>query len=138
MGHRPFDDDHTNLFQVLQRIAVEEPTGPSTRWSDLDVDTRDVIAQQRHLEPAALHKSLRGDLDWIVLKAIARDRDQRYGSTAELAADIQRYLRHEPVEASPWPATFVEPDLFCSVTFLERTSGGELRAPVFAELIEGS
>lgn len=101
VGHRPFDDDHTNLFQVLQRIAVEEPTGPSTRWSDLDVDTRDVIAQQRHLEPAALHKSLRGDLDWIVLKAIARDRDQRYGSTAELAADIQRYLRHEPVEASP-------------------------------------
>lgn len=101
VGHRPFDDEHTNLFQVLQRIAVEEPSGPSSRWSDLAVSTRDVIAQQRHLDAATLHKSLQGDLDWIVLKAIARDREQRYGSTAELAADIQRHLRHEPVEASP-------------------------------------
>ncbi len=124
VGHRPFDDENTNLFQVLQRIAVEEPTGPSTRWSDLDVDTRDVIAQQRHLEPAALHKSLRGDLDWIVLKAIARDRDQRYPSTAALAADIQRYLRHEPVEASP-PS-----NLYRFQKFVRRRLGAVISAAV--------
>jgi tetratricopeptide (TPR) repeat protein len=52
----------------------------------------------------ALRKRLRGDLDWIVLKAIAKERNLRYGSPAEMAADIRRHLRHQPVEASP-PST---------------------------------
>jgi eukaryotic-like serine/threonine-protein kinase len=54
----------------------------------------------------SMRKALRGDLDWIVLKAMAKERDRRYGSAADLAADIRRFLRHEPVEASPPSAAY--------------------------------
>lgn len=101
VGQRPFDEEGTGVLRILHRVAVEEPTRPSARWSGLDLSEQEVTARRRHLEPAALRKSLRGDLDWIVLKAIAKDRDRRYGSAAELADDLRRYLGHEPVLASP-------------------------------------
>lgn len=102
VGHRPFDS--ANLFQVLQKIATEEPASPSKRWSQLDIATREAVAARRQISSASFLGALRGDLDWIVLKAIAKDRQERYGSVAELAADLRRHLRHEPVEASP-PST---------------------------------
>ena len=101
VGQRPFDDRSINMLQVLQRIVVAEPTQPSRKWSELDVSTRRAVAEQRKIQPIALPGSLRGDLDWIVLKAIARDRQDRYGSAAELSDDIARHLRHEAVTASP-------------------------------------
>ncbi len=101
VGHRPFDDAGINLFEVLQRVATGQAPEPSKRWSQLDLTTRSFVAEQRMIDTESLRKSLRGDLDWIVSKAIAKDREQRYGSAAELAADIRRYLRHEPVEAGP-------------------------------------
>src|SRR5262249_14917934 len=61
----------------------------------------DEVARQRGTQPAALSKSLRGDLDWIVLKALAKDRARRYPTPDDLAADIGRYLRSEPISARP-------------------------------------
>ncbi len=104
VGRRPFDDESSNLFEVLRRVTTREAPEPSQRWSQLDVTTRSDVAEHRKIDTETLRKSLRGDLDWIVSKAIAKDREIRYGSAAELAADIRRHLRHEPVEASP-PST---------------------------------
>jgi non-specific serine/threonine protein kinase/serine/threonine-protein kinase len=104
VGVRPFETRGEKLIKVLHRIVDEEPTGPSTRWTTLAASDKERIAAQRGLDIAALKKRLRGDLDWIVLKAIAKDRNQRYGSPAEMAADITRHLKHQPVEASP-PST---------------------------------
>ncbi len=101
VGQRPFDDATTNMFEILRRIAKGQAPEPSQRWSQLDVTTRTAVAENRKIDVESLRRSLRGDLDWIVAKAIAKDREDRYGSAAELAADLRRHLRHEPVEAGP-------------------------------------
>ena len=59
------------------------------------------IAAQRHTEPARLTKLVRGELDWIVMKALEKDRNRRYETANALAADVQRYLADEPVQACP-------------------------------------
>lgn len=101
VGHRPFDDAGTNLLVVLQRVTTDQAPEPSKRWGELDATTRAKVAEQRRIDAESLRKVLRGDLDWIVSKAIAKDRENRYGSAAHLAADIRRHLRHEPVDAGP-------------------------------------
>ena len=91
-------------FGEIQRIIREtEPPKASTRLSTLK-DTQVKIAEQRGTDPGSLLKLLRGDLDWITMKAMAKDRTHRYSTASELAADIERYLRHEPVSAGP-PST---------------------------------
>ncbi len=74
---------------------------PSTRVSSLDAGTAGEVADKRRMDPAALTKRVRGDLDWIVMKAITDEPERRYASAAELAADIERHLGHEPVTATP-------------------------------------
>jgi len=101
VGVRPFESKGIKFLQVARKIVEEEPTGPSTRWTTLDLGTRGEIAERRGLDVAALSRRLRGDLDWIVLKAIAKEPNHRYDSPVELAADIERHLRCEPVLASP-------------------------------------
>lgn len=102
VGVRPFDDDTTSdPVLLLNRIAHDEPPRPSTRWRTLTEEGRTAGAAARRLDPAEVAGVLAGDLDWIVSKAIAPDRDRRYGSVAALAADIERHLRLEPVEAGP-------------------------------------
>jgi eukaryotic-like serine/threonine-protein kinase len=84
----------------MQRmIREDEPERPSMKLSRLP-GLADV-ASQRDAEPRRLVSQLRGDLDRIVLKAMERDRERRYGSPAELAEDLRRHLEHEPVSASP-------------------------------------
>ncbi len=100
-GVRPFSSRRMNVARVMRQVTESEAPRPSTRWSRLDEETRSRIAGRRHAEPAALRKLLAGDLDWIVMKAIAKDRDQRYGSAAELGAEVRRYLRHEPLTVGP-------------------------------------
>jgi len=91
-------------FGEIQKIIREtEPPKASTRLSTLK-DTQVKIAEQRGTDPGSLLKLLRGDLDWITMKAMAKDRTHRYSTASELAADIERYLRHEPVSAGP-PST---------------------------------
>jgi serine/threonine protein kinase len=84
--------------EIQRRIrAVEAPT-PSSRLTRLGPAARDV-ARKRHTDARNLVKLLRGDLDWIIMKAMEKDRSRRYATASELAADVVRHLNHEPVLA---------------------------------------
>jgi WD40 repeat protein len=86
--------------EVLRMIKEEEPPKPSTRLSDSS-ETLATISAQRHMEPAKLTKLVRGELDWIVMKCLEKDRNRRYETAGGIAADVQRYLNDEPVQACP-------------------------------------
>lgn len=88
------------MTEVLRLIREEEPPKPSTRLGD-SRDSLASISAQRKLEPAQLERELRGDLDWVVMKAIAKDRDRRYHTAGELADDLARYQREDAVRARP-------------------------------------
>ncbi len=93
-------------FAEIQRvIREEEPSKPSTRLSGLGHEFA-TNAEKRRADPRSLVRDLRGDLDWIAMKAIEKDRTRRYGSPADLAADVRRHLAHEPVEAGPPGAAY--------------------------------
>src|SRR5579875_3625265 len=93
------------LMEVLRLIREEEPPKPSTRLSAAKGALASVSAQ-RQMDPAALLKAVRGEVDWIVMKALEKDRTRRYETANGLARDIQRYLAEEPVEAGPPSATY--------------------------------
>src|SRR5205823_6596145 len=91
-----------------------EPQKPSTRLhgtsksqnikKSKQVDARssvENIARRRRMEPGALRKRLRGDLDWIVMKCLEKNRTRRYETASNLAADVERHLKNEPVAAGP-------------------------------------
>ncbi len=86
--------------EMLRIIREEEPPKPSTRLSD-SKGSLPSISAQRKMEPAKLTKTVRGELDWIVMKALEKDRNRRYDTANGLALDIQRYLDNEPVQACP-------------------------------------
>ena len=88
--------------EIRRMIREEEPPRPSTRLST--TDTLPSLATFRHTEPARLKKLVRGELDWIVMKALEKDRTRRYETASGFARDIQRYLDDEVVEARP-PST---------------------------------
>ncbi len=90
--------------EIRRMIREDEPQKPSTRLSTSDSIAS--IAAQRHIEPAKLSKLMRGDLDWITMKALEKDRTRRYETANGLARDIQRYLSDEPVEACPPSTTY--------------------------------
>jgi serine/threonine protein kinase/Tfp pilus assembly protein PilF len=107
-GVLPFDPRALRSagFGEIQRIIREsEPPKASTRLST-QKETQSEIAQRRKTDPGSLLKELRGDLDWITMKAMAKDRTRRYPSASELAADIERHLRYEPVLAGPPSALY--------------------------------
>jgi serine/threonine protein kinase/Flp pilus assembly protein TadD len=95
----------TALAEVLRTIREEEPPRPSTRLSACG-DRLVSISAQRHMEPAQLTKLVRGELDWIVMKALEKDRGRRYQTANGLASDLERYLADEPVEACPPSAAY--------------------------------
>ena len=108
VGALPFDPRElreAGLLEIHRRIRDEEPSKPSTRVSSLD-DASVTAAARRQTDPMRLVGELRGDLDWITIKAMAKDRSCRYGSPADLSADIGRYLADEPVEATPPSAAY--------------------------------
>jgi tetratricopeptide (TPR) repeat protein len=101
-GTTPFDTQrlHQAAFdEVLRIIREEEPPRPSTRLST--TAELPAIAANRGLEPRKLSGLVRGELDWIVMKCLEKDRNQRYETANGLAHDIERYLRDEPVQAGP-------------------------------------
>ncbi|MEO2030388.1 MAG: serine/threonine-protein kinase [Fuerstiella sp.] len=107
-GCTPFDRRRMKqaaFEEVCRIIREEEPARPSLRLSSLD-DTLPTVAAMRNIEPKRLAASLSGDLDWIVMKALEKDRDRRYASASAFADDIGRYLLDEPVEASPPSRTY--------------------------------
>jgi serine/threonine protein kinase len=102
-GVQPFETkkkDKPPLDVWLRQLREEEPPLPSVKLGG-DRDTSRSSAQLRGTEPAQLVQQLRGDLDWIAAKALERNRELRYITPAELAADLQRHLNHEPVTARP-------------------------------------
>src|SRR5262249_3970400 len=89
-------------YDEMRRIIREdEPPRPSARLSTMQQPHLSTIAEQRGLEPRRLSQHLRGELDWIVMKALEKDRNRRYESASAFAADVQRYLNDEQVLACP-------------------------------------
>src|SRR5437773_5648492 len=88
------------LAEVLRIIKEVEPPKPSTRLTDSH-ELLASLAAQRRTEPARLTKSVRGELDWIVMKALEKDRTRRYETANGFARDIERHLQDETVEACP-------------------------------------
>ncbi|MEM6471310.1 MAG: protein kinase [Planctomycetota bacterium] len=102
-GVTPFDRerlDSAGLDEMRRIIREEQPPSPSKRFSTLG-DRATTVSQMRRAIPTKLTTSLRGDLDWIVMKALEKDRNRRYDSPADLAADLRRYLDQDPIEARP-------------------------------------
>jgi serine/threonine protein kinase/CHASE3 domain sensor protein len=91
--------------ETLRRIKEEEPPRPSARLSDSG-DRLASIAATRGTEPARLARLVRGDLDWVVMKALEKDRTRRYETASGFARDVQRYLEGDPVEAGPPSAAY--------------------------------
>ena len=100
-GVLPLEPEDIEAFQLMLRVLKEDPPRPSDRYQTLDPLRRAEIAACRGTEPAGLRRQLRGDVDSIVMKAMEKDRRRRYGSAAELDADIDRLLRDEQVLATP-------------------------------------
>ena len=101
VGSPPYDTRGSSLAEIVHQITHESADIPSRRFNGLAPDERKRVAAGRQLEPDGLARQLRGDLDWIVDKAMAKERDRRYGSATELAADLRRHLDLEPVSAGP-------------------------------------
>lgn len=92
----------SNHFDELRRIIREvDPPRPSQRLQLLPAEQRSQVAQQRSMTERRLREELRGELDWIVMKALDKDRQRRYASAGSFAADIHRYLLDLPVQARP-------------------------------------
>ena len=102
-GNTPFDKERLKSVaydEMIRIIREEEPVRPSTRISTLGNATKTVLID-RNSTPQKLSQLLRGELDWIVMKALEKDRNRRYDSAGALAEDVRRYLHDEPVLACP-------------------------------------
>jgi tetratricopeptide (TPR) repeat protein len=103
-GSTPFDTVEllkSGLDEIRRVIREEEPVRPSTRLSKLSNADLTTVAQSRHSEAPALIRTVHGDLDWVVMKALEKDRTRRYCTANGLALDIQRFLSNEAVSARP-------------------------------------
>jgi eukaryotic-like serine/threonine-protein kinase len=90
---------------ILRRIREEEPPKPSTRLKG-SKDTLPIISAQRKIEPHRLAKLIRAELDWIVMKALEKDRTRRYQTASDFSRDVERYLKGDVVEACPPSASY--------------------------------
>ncbi len=106
-GILPFDPQtlrKAGIDHIRHMIREEEPGIPSTRLSTISSEESTKLAQQRQTDVRSLKHELRGDLDWITMKAMEKDRNRRYETVQALAEDIQLHMDHEPVRAVP-PST---------------------------------
>ena len=103
-GRTPFDPEELmrkGYDEIRRVIREQEPQKPSTALSTMAVDARTTVAQHRQADSAKLLGLIRGDLDWIVMKALEKDRTRRYETASGLALDLQRHMQNEPVLARP-------------------------------------
>ena len=127
-GTTPIDDARlrTAGFSEIQRLIREvTPPRPSSRLSTLG-ESATVMAGNRGTDPKRLTRLLAGDLDWIMMKALEKDRNRRYATAGDFAADIERFLRHEAVLARPPSAAYR------LATFVRRHRGGVVAAAAVA------
>lgn len=92
-------------LEMLRRIREDEPLSPSSRLSQ-SKETLLTTSERRKTDPGRLPKLLQGELDWIVMRALEKDRTRRYETASGFARDIERYLNGDPVEAGPPSATY--------------------------------
>ena len=107
-GATPFDQKEllkSGLDQMRRTLQEKEPHRPSTKLNTLHGTELTRTALSRHTEPPKLRSQLNGDLDWIVMKALEKDRSRRYETANGLAMDVERHLNNEPVIARP-PSQF--------------------------------
>lgn len=105
-GSTPLDQEtmgQNALLRVLELIREDEPPRPSVRLSQ-STEATIGISKQRQIQPAKLQQILQGELDWVIMKALEKDRTRRYDSASDFAQDISRYLNDEAVAARP-PST---------------------------------
>ncbi len=103
-GKTPFDQEEllaSGLDAMRKTLREREPRRPSARLEAMNSNELALIAQRRQLDPPKLKLLLRGDLDWVVMKALEKDRRRRYETANGLAMDVQRFLDREPVLARP-------------------------------------
>jgi tetratricopeptide (TPR) repeat protein len=108
-GSPPFDRERlreAGFDEVRRVIREEEPPRPSHRLSTLDAAAISTISGHRGVDARRLGRLLRGDLDWIVMKALEKDRTRRYESAADFGRDVQRHLNNEAVAACPPSAVY--------------------------------
>ena len=108
-GTTPFDKEalsKAGLDELRRMIREDEPPRPSARMSTLQAQALSTISQKRSVDPRRISATLRGELDWIVMKSLEKDRGRRYESASAFATDIQRYLSDEPVQAHPPTAMY--------------------------------
>jgi serine/threonine protein kinase/tetratricopeptide (TPR) repeat protein len=112
-GTTPFEKTRlqTADFDEMRRIIRDEdPPPPSQRLSTLGMSGRTTTEgrpnAERHVLPPRLVQSIRGELDWVVMKCLSKDRKERYESASSLAADVERYLAGQPIEARPQSAAY--------------------------------
>jgi eukaryotic-like serine/threonine-protein kinase len=103
-GKTPFEAKRlmeAGLDELRRIIREEEPVTPSTRLETLDAAEQTTVAKHRQSDPPKLAHMIRGDLDWIVMRALEKDRARRYETANGLAMDVRRYLTNDPVVARP-------------------------------------
>jgi serine/threonine protein kinase/Tfp pilus assembly protein PilF len=115
MGRTPFDTSEllrAGIDEMRRRIREQEPPRPSHRLRTLNDTDRTTVARRRGTDAPRLTLQLRGDLDWIVMRCLEKDRARRYETANGLATDIQRHLRNEPVTARPPSTAYLLQKLF--------------------------
>jgi serine/threonine protein kinase len=103
-GHTPFDAKELlakGLDEIRRIIREDDPPRPSTRLIALNAGERTALAKQRQTEPPKLLGTIRGDLDWIVMKTLEKERSRRYETAGALALEIKRFVTNQPVTARP-------------------------------------
>ncbi len=109
VGELPFDPKElraAGFDEMRRKIREETPPKPSTRLTTTKGEATAEVAKRHGVDPATLAKSCRGDLDWITMKALEKDRTRRYPSASGLAEDLRHYLKSEPVSAGPPSVTY--------------------------------
>jgi WD40 repeat protein len=130
-GTTPFDSEalrRAAYDEVRRIIREEEPPKPSTRLSSLGA-SRATVSTNRRADPRHLDRAISGELDWIVMKALEKDRQRRYETANALAADVLRYLNDEPVQACPPSA------LYRISKFARRNRGAVVTAAAIALVV---
>jgi WD40 repeat protein/serine/threonine protein kinase len=113
-GSTPLDKDTLGknaLLQILELIREKDPPRPSNRLSSSSNEVNSAVSDLRRLHPARLQQLLRGELDWVVMKALEKDRSRRYQTANDLGQDLSNYLMGETVTARP-PSTWYQVQKF--------------------------
>ncbi len=108
-GHPPLDPQRLRkaaLDEICRIIREEEPPKPSTRIAQMEASMAQTTAEQHGTDTRRWTRELSGDLDWIIMRSLEKERERRYASAQDLAEDIDRHLRNEPVCACPPSASY--------------------------------